>query len=780
MKKYLLLSCLLFSTWIVNAQLNLTQVGYKSYTGSVAGVWHYVDTQGNEYALVGADDRVSIVDVTTPSNLVEVFSVPANSGQSSLWRELKTYGNYAYAVSEGGGGVIIINLSYLPDSIQSKHWYGDGPCAGQVNSAHTIAATDGYIYIFGSNYANQGAIIADLTDPWNPTYAGLYDQNYVHDGYVRNDTMYTGEIYAGVFGVVDVTNKANPVLLATQPTPGAFCHNTWLSDNGQYLFTTDEHNNDPLGVFDISNLQNIKSVYNYFTDSMPTEEVHNVRVLNDYLINPSYGSQITVCDAARPQNIVEIGNYPTGTFLNWDADPYLPSGRIISTDTYGGLFVFEPTYLRACYLEGIITDSVTTLPLFNAKIEVINTPKTVNSKLTGEYKTGILTAGTFDVKVSRPGYYAKTITGVSFNNGVLTQLDVALSPFIFEGTVTNAVGGAAIANASVHASGVNGSETALTDINGNYRFTSLTDGVYEISISQWGFLTQCSSILVDGTSPLDFQLAAGYYDDFVSDNNWTVSTTATTGGWVRDIPLGTIYTPFLANPDVDANDDCSNYCFVTGNLPGNSNTDDVDNGSTVLTSPIFDLTQFNDPYIHYERWFFIQPNVIAASADTLFIYLSNGITTAQVDYVTLGSPGSSTWYNNAVRVANFFPPGPNMQLIISISDKPGSGNILEAGFDKFNISNGPLGIKEPSSSTNFEAYPNPFNNALTIKIPADQALENMEVMVHDLSGRLLIQGTITSYSSELKGSQDLNPGVYLITLIANGKSGIPLKVVKSN
>ena len=34
----------------------------------------------------------------------------------------------------------------------------------------------------------------------------------------------------------------------------------------------------------------------------------------------------------------------------------LPSGTIVASDIDNGLYVLSPTYIRACYLEGTITD----------------------------------------------------------------------------------------------------------------------------------------------------------------------------------------------------------------------------------------------------------------------------------------------------------------------------------------------------------------------------------------------------------------------------------------
>src|SRR6185295_17337036 len=98
---------------------NLTLQGTLPYPFDLANIGGYVDSQGNEYALVGTEDGLSIVDVTTPTNPVEMFAVP---GVTSIWREVKTWQHYAYVTTEGGDGLQIINLDYLPDSIQVKQY----------------------------------------------------------------------------------------------------------------------------------------------------------------------------------------------------------------------------------------------------------------------------------------------------------------------------------------------------------------------------------------------------------------------------------------------------------------------------------------------------------------------------------------------------------------------------------------------------------------------------------------------------------------------------------
>ncbi|MFM7901523.1 MAG: LVIVD repeat-containing protein, partial [Bacteroidota bacterium] len=239
-----------------------------------------------------------------------------------------------------------------------------------------------------------GTVICDLTDPWNPAYVGSYGAFYVHDGTVRNDTLWSSEIFNGQFSVVDVTDKSNPAVISSHPTPGLFNHNGWFSDDGRYFYTTDEQNNTPLGVFDVSDMSNITLVNTYYNDSLSNKEIHNVRVFNDYLINPSYGSQLTIVDAARPLNLVEIARHPTGGFLCWDASPYLPSGNIIATDMDGEFYVFAPYYQRACYLEGNVTNSGTGAPILNVNAVILGTSANDSTDILGDYRTGYPTSGT--------------------------------------------------------------------------------------------------------------------------------------------------------------------------------------------------------------------------------------------------------------------------------------------------------------------------------------------------------------------------------------------------
>ena len=87
MKRIVLLFGLLLSFQAYSQNLQL--MANLSYGNSaLANIGGYVDSLGNEYALVGTDFGLSIVDVTIPSSPVIKFTV---NDAISEWREVKTY-----------------------------------------------------------------------------------------------------------------------------------------------------------------------------------------------------------------------------------------------------------------------------------------------------------------------------------------------------------------------------------------------------------------------------------------------------------------------------------------------------------------------------------------------------------------------------------------------------------------------------------------------------------------------------------------------------------------
>lgn len=343
----LIIFILLFPVFLLSqSSLNMVQIGNLSYNQDLNDVWGYVDLNGNEHALVGCANGFSYVDVSNPSNPQEVFFI---SGSNSVWRDLKTWGKYAYVTTEAEDGLLIVDLTDL--SGQTYTYWTD-----QFMRAHNIYIDEnGFAYIFGSQDGpTDGAIILDLNDdPMNPSVAGLFDAYYLHDGMVRGDTLWGAAVYEGVLTAVDVSDKANPVILGSSPTSCNFTHNAWVSDDGNYVFTTDEQSDCNVGAYDVSNISDIQEIdliQSWNNENGFPVIPHNTHVLGDYLVTSYYTSGVTVIDASDPFNMNEIAYYDTSPDYEgsefegcWGAYPFLPSGLILATDQQTGLHILEIT-----------------------------------------------------------------------------------------------------------------------------------------------------------------------------------------------------------------------------------------------------------------------------------------------------------------------------------------------------------------------------------------------------------------------------------------------------
>ncbi|USO00166.1 MAG: matrixin family metalloprotease [Phycisphaeraceae bacterium] len=176
-------------------------------------------------------------------------------------------------------------------------------------------------------------------------------------------------------------------------------------------------------------------------------------------------------------------------------------------------------------------------------------------------------------------------------------------------------------------------------------------------------------------------------DNFETDMGWTVSgdiTSATAGRWERGVPAGG-GDARISDPADDA--DGSGQCYLTGNV-GNGNSD-VDGGSTILTSPSFDVSGQPEATITYARWYDNNEGGTASNAytETFVIEISNNGGSSWTNLETVGPTGaevSGGWFYKTFRIADFVTPTANVRVRFIASDDVGT--VVEAGVDAVNVS----------------------------------------------------------------------------------------------
>ncbi len=395
----------------------IASLGFYSYNDitndqKLSDIWGYA-ANGKEYALVGLWDGFSVLDITNPLNIVEKTRV---SGPSSVWRDIKTWDHYAYVshdfVSassiETAVGILIVDLNTIDSATVS---YTTFNYSDSMNTVHNIYIDEnGVLYAFGSDYNNGGALMFDLVEnEMAPTYLGVYDSTYLHDGFVRGDTLWGGSINEGEFKVIDVSIKSNPLIIGAYNTPNNFTHNCWPSDDNKYLFTSDEVFNGSFAAYDISDLSNIEFKSSIQSSFSQLTVPHNTHFYDNFIVNSYYKDGLQIVDVSRPEKMVEVGRYDSspnyaGFGFNgaWGAYPYLPSTRVLISDMEEGLSVVQPSYQRASFYEGVVVDITNNQALFGA--DVVLNGDTLATDFNGKFLFGQRELGLFDVTANFAGY----------------------------------------------------------------------------------------------------------------------------------------------------------------------------------------------------------------------------------------------------------------------------------------------------------------------------------------------------------------------------------------
>ncbi len=759
--------------------LNMQELGYLDlvsiHNSDLSDIWGW--SNGNqEYAIVGVNNGTSVVDVTNPANPTEVFYEP---GMNSIWRDIKTYNGYAYVTTEAQNGLLIIDLNSLPGNSNLNTSYYTGPNSNQWESAHNLYIDEnGICYIFGANRGNGGCIMLDLnTNPMNPSEVGEIDDWYVHDGVARGDTLYLAHITDGFMTMWDISSIGSPVMLGQQTTPGNFSHNLWMSDDGNYIYTTDEITNGYIGEYDITDPNNMTELDRI--QSSPGMDVipHNVHFIDDYIVSSYYRDGVVIHDVSNKGNMVEVGNFDTAPNLSgdgfngcWGVYPWLPSGNIIASDIEKGLYVLGVSYQRGCFLEGEVTDLSNSSPINGASVEILGTSVVDQSSIIGEYATGYATAGTYDVVYSHPQYISDTLIGVFLANGLVNVQDVQLVPLqgfsltvLTENLLLNEIAGVAVVIENDDFT-----FTGQTDVNGELVFNNFYPGSYNVYAGKWGFVEYCSNLeLIDGSSlTYVVQLEEGYVDLFNLDLGWSVSGNAPDGVWERANPVGTNYQGDLCNPEDDSQD-CGDKAYVTGNAGTNAGSDDVDQASTTITSPVISLNSGLNVnwFVQMELWWF-NSGGNSAPNDSLRVQLSDGNNVSTVLEYYSDASGMQWVPVNAQIDGSLFDIS-NLKVSVSTADWQSSGgHLVEAGVDNFRITNNTIALN--NDAFYISVFPNPSNGVFYFNSNRD--LDSYKL--YDLSGKLLQSAVFSTNSIQIN-----EKGVYV--LVINGKefNSITKKIV---
>lgn len=617
---------------------------------SGATVEGYVSPSGREYAIFGHSGGASYVDVTDPDDARIVATL---TGPASLWRDVQFYQQYAYVVSEGGGGVQVIDLSQIDNNIVTQIGSVTTP---NTNRTHTIQVNreSGYLYrCGGGNWQSPGRAglrVYSLANPASPAFVGQWTTRYIHECQVVNWTTgaLAGRELAFVYSedtssggnprleILDVTDKASITVVGSGSwANGVFSHQGWLSPDRQYVYIDDELDEVNAGQPTLTRIFNVSNpaapvFVGAFGNGLSSID-HNQYVLGSRLFQSNYRTGLRVWDVTNPIAPAEsawFDTYPDADSQNfnglWDNDPFLPSGIVLGSDIERGLFVW---WVGAPPLDFDYPDG---------------RPEKLRP-MGGRLRVRIEPRGAAAVQAGTARLYLDTGEG-------------------FEAI-------------------------PLVDDGGNMFHADLPALACGAAVS-WYVAADCRNITfrdpplapstVYSATAATFQ-ADGFADDMEIHRGWVVGgagDTATQGIWTRVDPVGT-----TAQPEDDATPGGGTICYVTGNgsLGGAPGAADVDGGSTTLTSPTMNaLALPGEPFIAYARWYSNNEGG-GVPDDALTVQLSNnnGVSWVTIESVT---QTETRWVPKLWRVAAFASPTATMKIRFIASDTGAAGTV-EAGVD---------------------------------------------------------------------------------------------------
>ena len=568
-------------------------------------VWGHVSGSGREYAIMGLSGGTGFVDITNPSSptIVKVMTGPTSS-----WRDMKTFQDYAYAISEGGSGIQVFDISQIDSGVVTLA--NTVTTGGSTLATHTLAINTDSGYLYRCGGGSNGLRIYDLNaNPAAPAFVASWSYKYVHEAQVVSYTSgpnagkeiafccagFNGGSTQTGLTILDVTNKSNITIVTELFWPGAeYSHQCWLDENRQYLYLNDELDEPPKTtttyVFDVLDVTQA-SYLGSFTNGNSAIG-HNAYVRGTLLYQANYRSGLRVVDLAQsptnPPEVYFFDTYEANDNPNfnglWNCYPFFPSGVVIGSDIEKGLFVWwvGPTPIQ---------------------IDLVGGPPAL----------------------ANPNGMSLAVTILEQSPGQLVAGTAKLHYDVGAGFQTVDL---------VHQGGTNYSAV----------FPALPCGqtvaFYLSAQSQNGITWSApeGGAAAAWQAPIAFAQTIAFSDDLETNKGWTVGypgDNATTGIWERADPQGT-----AAQPEDDHTPAPGTLCYVTGAASGGSvGGNDVDGGVTTLLTPLFDLSARPNAVVGYWRWYSNDQGG-AANSDVFEVDVTNG--GGWVNAETVGPSGPET------------------------------------------------------------------------------------------------------------------------------------------
>lgn len=348
---------------------------------------------------------------------------------------------------------------------------------GDEDEVEIVGTITGIVRDISTNAVLSGVTV--FTDP--PTKAAVTDADGRYS--IADIKVKSYEVIAtksGYFdGVVIATVVENSTITVnfalepdTTPTPGSITGVVTRADNG-----------NPLAGASIS--------------TVPATATVITNAAGQYTIT-------NVTAGSYQVNVTATGFTPASANVTVTAGQAAQGNFALTSNTQGSI-------------AGVVTNSVTSLPLAGVSISTTPATTTVVTNASGQYQINSVAPGSYRVNASHTGYSAGYVD-VTVTAGQQTTGDIALAPApgSISGTIRNATTSATIAGVTVTTNP--STTTVVTDAGGQYLITSVPAGSYSVTANASGYeaATATASVLAGQNSSLDLNLVPFFAE--IEDN----------------------------------------------------------------------------------------------------------------------------------------------------------------------------------------------------------------------------------------------------------------------
>jgi len=232
-----------------------------------------------------------------------------------------------------------------------------------------------------------------------------------------------------------------------------------------------------------------------------------------------------------------------------------------------------------------------------------------------------------------------------------------------------------------------------------------------------------------------------WFDTAEFDLGWSLGVPgddATSGLWERSDPIGTVYNSEQVQPEDDHTPNPGQLCFVTGNggVGGAAGDNDVDNGTTTLLSPVFNVSGAASATLSYWRWY---TNDLGNNPGEDYWSVDVNIDDTAWEHLEHTMASENAWVQHTWDLGALFSLGQTVQFRFVASDLS-VGSLVEAAVDDIlvTIVRPPLsGVQQPEilGLTNLGPFrPNPVGAGASLSYRLARSTP-LTIEVFDLAGR---------------------------------------------